>query len=266
MPEGHTLHRLAREHTRLLTGRAVCAASPQGRFAAGAARVNGHVVDTVQAHGKHLFYAFAGLTDRLHIHLGLYGRFSAGALPAPAPRGALRLRLTTDEVWVDLRGPTSCELLAPDQVDRLAARLGPDPLRPDARPALAYARIRRSRAPLGSLLLDQSVLAGVGNVYRAEILFRHAIAPTRPGTGLDPTQWATLWADLVRLMRAGVRAGRIVTTRPEHRDRRRGAPTRADSFYVYGRAGLPCRVCGTPVAADTLAGRTVYWCPRCQPG
>ncbi len=265
MPEGHTLHRLAREHTRLLGGRPVAAASPQGRFAAGAARIDGRVVEAVQARGKHLFYEFDGLAERLHVHLGLYGVFSGGPLPAPDPRGALRLRLTTDGTWVDLRGPTACELLSPADVDRIAARLGPDPLREDARPALAYRRIRRSRAPLAGLLLDQSVIAGVGNVYRAEILFRHGIAPTRPGAALDAAEWEAVWRDLVRLMRAGVRAGRIVTTRPGHRTRRRGAPTRADSFYVYGRAGLPCRVCGTPVMSDTLAARRVYWCPRCQP-
>ncbi len=265
MPEGHTLHRLAGEHTRLLGGHAVAAASPQGRFTAGAVRIDGRVVDAVEARGKHLFYAFGGLAERLHVHLGLYGRFSTGSLPAPTPRGALRLRLVTDHAWLDLRGPSACELLAPDDVARIAARLGPDPLREDARPSLAYDRLRRSRAPLGALLLDQSVLAGVGNVYRAELLFRHGIAPTRPGTGLDPDVWAAMWRDLVRLMRAGVRTGRIVTTRPEHRDRRRGTPSRADSFYVYGRAGLPCRVCATPVRRAPLAGRTVSWCPHCQP-
>lgn len=265
MPEGHAVHRLARAHTRLLTGRAVGATSPQGRFAAGAARVDGRVVAGVEARGKHLLYEFHDLPERLHVHLGIYGGFSTGALPAPEPRGALRLRLTTDTAWLDLRGPAACELLTPDAVDRLLARLGPDPLHPGDCPEAAYRRIARSRAPIGTLLLDQSVLAGVGNIYRAEVLFLNGIAPQRPGTGVDAGEWEAIWRDLVRLMRSGVRAGRIVTTRPEHRLRRSGAPSRADSFYVYGRAGLPCRVCSTPVSFGTLAARAISWCPHCQP-
>ena len=265
VPEGHTLHRLAGEHTRLLSGYAITALSPQGRFAAGAARIDGRIVKTVDARGKHLLYGFEGLSDQLHVHLGLYGRFHTGPFPAPEPRGALRLRMTTDAAWLDLRGPTACELLTPEAVRQLAARLGPDPLRPDAQPTLAYQRIARSQAPLGGLLLDQSVLAGVGNIYRAEILFRHGISPNRPGSELDEKLWEAIWRDLVKLMRSGVRTGRIVTTLPQHRDRSRGIPSRADSFYVYQRANLPCRICGTPIRSGTLAGRSVYWCPRCQP-
>ncbi len=263
MPEGHTIHRLAREHTRLLAGRPVSAVSPQGRFADGAARIDGRRLRRVEPYGKHLFYSFQG-AEPLHVHLGLYGTFVTGVIPAPEPRGALRLRLSTDEAYVDLRGPTACELLTPPEVRSIRARLGPDPLRRTARPELALERISASRVPFGALLLDQSVLAGVGNVYRAEILYRHRIDPHRPGRGLSDLDWQAIWADLQTLMRAGVRAGRIVTTLPEHRDRRRGPASRDESFYVYRRTGLPCRVCGTEVRTEVMAGRNLFWCPTCQ--
>lgn len=265
MPEGHALHRLAVEHGRLLTGRAVAAFSPQGRFAAGASRIDGHVVKSVEARGKHLLYGFEGFSDRLHVHLGLYGRFQTGDIPAPAPFGALRLRLATENSWLDLRGPSACELLDPAAVHLLTARLGPDPLRVDADPEVAYRRIAKVNTPLGALLLDQSVLAGVGNIYRAEILFRHGISPFRAGSKLDEEHWHAMWRDLVRLMKSGVRTGRIVTTVPGHRDRSRGIPSRADSFYVYQRTGMPCRICRSPIRAGELAARTVFWCPGCQP-
>jgi endonuclease VIII len=267
VPEGHTLHRLAREQTALFAGRPVRVSSPQGRFAPGAALVDGRVLDDVTAYGKHLFACFGA--DVVHVHLGLYGTFTGGTGDPPAPRGALRMRWTGAGpdgagVWTDLRGPTTCEVLGPADVDRVLARLGPDPLRRGADGAAAYARIGRSRAPIGALLMDQSVLAGVGNVYRAELLFRHRVAPLRPGRDVDPELWGALWQDLVTLMRAGVRLGRIVTTLPEHRRRRRGPAEREDAHYVYRRTGLPCRVCGTPVLTDVLVGRNLYWCPVCQ--
>ena len=112
--------------------------------------------------------------------------------------------------------------------------------------------------------MDQSVLAGVGNVYRAEILFRHRISPFRPGKAVGAEEWSLLWADLVALMRSGVRMGRIVTTRPEDRTRKRGAVTRDDAHYVYRRTGLPCRVCGTEVRTQEMVGRNLHWCPVCQ--
>jgi formamidopyrimidine-DNA glycosylase len=167
-------------------------------------------------------------------------------------------------VWTDLRGPTACEVLTEAEVDGILARLGPDPLRPRADGGGAYRRIAASRTPLGALLMDQSVLAGVGNVYRAEVLFRHGVSPFRPGRAVDDALWGRMWADLVTLLRAGVRMGRIVTTRPEHRSRRRGAVTREDAHYVYRRTGLPCRICGTEVRTEVLVGRNLYWCPVCQ--
>lgn len=236
----------------------------QERFVAGAQLLDDAVLERTDAHGKHLFVGFSG--ERwLHVHLGLYGRFLIGTQPAPEPRGALRLRLEASAAWADLRGATACELVTPPEKAALHARLGADPLRARADPGAAYARISRSRTAIGALLMSQDAVAGIGNVYRAEILFRHGIEPHRPGRELTLPMWDALWLDLRTLMRAGVRSGRIVTTRPEHRGRRTGPVRRQDAHYVYRRAGLRCRVCGTPVFTEEMVGRNLFWCPGCQP-
>jgi endonuclease-8 len=266
MPEGHTIHRLARTQRKVLAGQPVAASSPQGRFAEGAARLDGRCLERIDPYGKHLFYSFEGLAEQLHVHLGLYGTFIGGPLPAPAPRGALRLRLVTEQVWSDLRGPTACELLTPAEVKAILARLGPDPLRPRADPDRAWERISRSRVAIGALLMDQTVVAGIGNVYRAELLFRAGISPFRPGRDITRAEWEGMWVDLQVCMRAGTRAGHIITTRPEDRSRRsRGVVPRDERFYVYRRHDLPCRLCGTPVRTDVMVGRNLFWCPVDQP-
>lgn len=264
MPEGHTIHRLAREHAALFVARAVHATSPQGRFADGALVLSGRVLERVEPYGKHLFYGFAGGVV-LHVHLGLYGSFTTGAGPAPAPRGALRLRMVADDAWVDLRGPTACELMTPPEQDAVLARLGPDPLRAAADPELAWRRLSRSRRTVGELLMDQSVLAGVGNVFRAEVLYRVGLSPFRPGCDVPRPVWERVWADLRAMLRAGVRSGRIVTTERQDRRRRSGPARQEDRFYVYRRHGLPCRRCGSEVRTQVMAARNLYWCPVCQP-
>lgn len=265
MPEGHTIHRLARLHHRQFRGQEIAVSSPQGRFSTGAALVDGRVLARAEAYGKHLFHHYgpgAAADTIVHVHLGLYGRFEnhVGA-ELVEPRGAVRMRMVGDSAWTDLRGAITCEVLTPDEVDTVLARLGPDPLRPKAEPEAAWARISRSKVAVGALLMNQQVLAGVGNVYRAEVLFRQGISPHRSGRDLDRAEWDGLWFDLVELMTVGVRRGRIVTLRPEHRARR---GERAS--YVYRRAGLPCRVCGTPVVIEDMVGRNLFYCPTCQPG
>lgn len=264
MPEGHTIHRLAKDHTPLLVGRPVALASPQGRFATGAELLTGRVVQGIEAYGKHLFYRFDGEV-LLHIHLGLYGKFAGGTGLPPEPRGALRLRMTTDEHWLDLRGPTACEVMTPPDREVVLSRLGPDPLRRDADPELAWRRISRSKRAVGELLMDQKVLCGIGNVYRAEVLFRSGLSPFRPGVEVHSDLWDAMWDDLRTLLRAGVRQRRIITTEREDRARRSGTPTRADAHYVYRRHGLPCRRCGTEVLTQPMQQRNLFWCPTCQP-
>lgn len=271
MPEGHTLHRLAGRQRKLLGGKTVAVSSPQGRFAEGAAVVDGMVFHTAEAWGKHLiqrYRPFVGARrsgERLiHIHLGLYGAFSEQAAPMAPPVGQVRLRIEAADIGVDLRGPTACQLYTPADLDALVARLGPDPLRRDARPERAFAAITRSTRPIGALLMDQKVIAGVGNVYRAEVLFRAGIDPYRQGTRISRDEFYALWADLVALMRVGVRKGTIHVVRPadDH-----GAPSYAADrprTYVYRRAGEDCRICGTTVAHAVLDGRNLFWCPGCQ--
>jgi endonuclease VIII len=273
MPEGHTLHRLAEELTATFAGRVVRVGSPQGRFADSAALIDGQLLLRADAWGKHLFVSFPD--DRyVHIHLGLYGKLDVhtGVSEVPAAVGQVRMRLVAaDRDWrayADLRGATACELLTEAERDAIIARSGPDPLRDDADPAVAWDRIRRSRAPIGGLLMDQTVLAGVGNVYRAELLFRHRLDPYRPGNTLRRGQWDAMWTDLVELMHEGVRTGRIDTVRPEHTPEAMGRPPRQDDHggevYVYRRNGQPCHVCGTLVRTAELQGRNLFWCPRCQ--
>ncbi|MCF7547402.1 Fpg/Nei family DNA glycosylase [Pseudonocardia sp. WMMC193] len=268
MPEGHTLHRLARRHQKLFARRPVRVTSPQGRFADSAALLDGQVLTRAEAHGKHLFHTFAADLV-VHVHLGLYGTFDEGELPAPEPRGQLRMRLVGETHFADLRGPTACELLTRAEVKAIRERLGPDPLRRDFDPDRVYARLARSSSPLATLLMDQKVISGVGNVYRAELLFRHRLDPQTSGRALDRGTWDAMAADLVALMKDGVRKGRIDTVRPEDDPRRKGLAPRKDrhggEVYVYRRAGLPCHVCGTTVLTVTHQARNLFWCPTCQP-
>ncbi|MEN0138758.1 MAG: DNA-formamidopyrimidine glycosylase family protein [Rhodococcus sp. (in: high G+C Gram-positive bacteria)] len=264
MPEGHTLHRLARLHQRRFAGAPVRVLSPQGRFSEDAALVDGRVLVKSEAWGKHLWHHYeSGLV--VHVHLGLYGAFTEAAVPMDPPVGQVRMRMVGADFGTDLRGPTACEVLHPPQVAAIEARLGPDPLRKDADPDQAWKRISASKTPIGALLMDQAVIAGVGNVYRAEVLFRHGIDPDRPGRGLSRDEWDALWADLVALMKVGVRRGRMHVVRPEDDH---GDPAYAKDrprTYVYRRAGSPCRICGTPVAHAVMKGRNLFWCPTCQP-
>lgn len=262
MPEGHTLHRLARLHQRRFAGEPVAVSSPQGRFA-DAAVIDGQVLRRASAWGKHLFHHYAN-GPIVHVHLGLYGTFREHRSPMPEPRGQVRMRIVGAEYGTDLRGPTACEVLDEAQVSAILDRLGPDPLRTDADPAVAWRRISKSRRAIGALLMDQSVLAGVGNVYRSELLFRHGIDPYRPGRDVGADEFDSAWTDLVDLMKVGVRRGRIITVRDEHD---KGAPSygpRRPRSYVYRRAGDSCRLCGTTVLTAEMEGRNLFWCPACQ--
>lgn len=275
MPEGHTLHRLAGELTDVFGGAVVRTGSPQGRFAESAARIDGARLVDADAWGKQLFVRFED--ERfVHVHLGLYGTFDIqrGVAEVPPPVGQVRWRVVGPAArgtssYGDLRGPTACALVTDAERQLVVARIGPDPLRDDADPGRAWARIGRSAAPIGTLLMDQSVLAGVGNVYRAEVLFRHRIHPLRPGRTLRVSQWHAIWDDLVVLMGQGVLSGRIDTVRPEHTPDAMGRDPRVDDHggevYVYRRAGQACHVCGATVRTDVLQARNSFWCPRCQP-
>ncbi|HSO15538.1 MAG TPA: DNA-formamidopyrimidine glycosylase family protein [Arthrobacter sp.] len=319
MPEGHSVHRLARQFGDVFTGERLAVSSPQGRFSQGAALLDGHTLVGSVAHGKHLFLEFEhGLV--LHVHLGLYGAWDFGGddgfrgassigaprkvgerevyddggpgeaaayAGPPAPVGAVRVRLASAHGWADLRGATTCGAITEAEAEAVLARLGPDPLRnlPGDRDSFT-ATIMAKRTPLAALLMDQKVIAGVGNVYRAELLFRQGLDPWLPGKGLSAEAARRLWDDTVAMMSDGVRDGRIITTPPRYWNGSDGGvhddtghddgggpgaggppgplPAPEQSHFVYRRQGLDCRDCGTPVALTELAARKLYWCPACQ--
>lgn len=317
MPEGHSIHRLAAAITELFSGSAVRASSPQGRFSAGAALVDGHVPLPAQAWGKHLFIPFVSAeqaTDAeadlggigelgsdiptwIQIHLGLYGSwtFSGDSIfagsssigaprrkigegddtvseaddavwEAPTPRETVRLRLETPHGVGDLTGPNQCRILNGGEVREILSRLGPDPLRNDDGDRTEFIRrARKRRSPIGGLVMDQSVIAGPGNIYRAECLFRVGIHPYRQGAKVSAQRLGLLWDDLVDTMNDGVRTGKIWTVPDEL------APVEpidgddeASRFAVYHRTGRPCLRCGSKINEALMQGRRLFWCPGCQ--
>lgn len=321
MPEGHSVHRIALQFERNFVGKQIWASSPQGRFAPGAAELDGRVLIASRAVGKQLFLEFSG--DRfLRVHLGLYGAWDfAGDISAdvtrasarrrmkqaslssrgdeygedsqasigaprlarlrmseqekfetindfpPEPVGAVRVRLLAADVVGDLRGPTACEVLSPEQVQLALAKLGPDPL---VDPGISgenrfTARVRKTVTPIGLLLMDQSVVSGIGNVYRAEILFRARLNPHTRGKDVPEETVRALWDDWGKLLKIGVELGQMMTMDDLTPAKYRAALTRRDSrHWVYHREGKPCRLCGAPIAMELAAGRKLYWCPNDQ--
>ena len=329
MPEGHSVHRIARQFALHFVGHTVSASSPQGRFAAGAADIDGQRMIDARAVGKQMFLEFEnGLW--LRVHLGMYGAWdfagditadattaSAGgrmgqtnqrgtdlpdsdtptALEAheaslssigaprrlrmaeqerlgpelvdfpPEPIGAVRVRLLTDKAVADLRGPTACDVLQPEEVAAVIAKLGPDPLVDDVAEGEKrfVDKAGKKPTPIGLLLMDQSVVSGIGNVYRAELLFRARQNPHTPGKLVGDDTLRALWNDWVYLLGVGVATGQMMTMDGLEGDEYRAAlASRDDRHWVYHRTGKPCRVCGTPIVMEVAAARKLYYCPHCQ--
>ncbi|KZX22675.1 Endonuclease 8 1 [Rathayibacter tanaceti] len=183
------------------------------------------------------------------------------------PVGAVRVRIRTEETVADLRGPTACEVMDPAQVDALLARLGPDPAADDSDEARDrfVNRLRRTATPVGLVLMDQSIVSGIGNIYRAELLYRAGLDPHTPGKQVPLDVARELWSDWAHLLEDGIRTGMMITRRdltaPE---RAKAVRSHAERNYVYKREGLPCRVCGTHVLLEEIGARKLYWCPVCQ--
>ncbi|QAU53393.1 Endonuclease 8 1 [Corynebacterium pelargi] len=266
MPEGHVIHRLAKELDQHFGGTIPEVSSPQGRFAIEAKALDSLAYDHAEAWGKHLFVHFAPerFEHIVHIHLGLIGSFRIE--PAEEVWGQIRLRIANDAIAANLRGPQWCRLISEEEQSRATGKLGADPLREDADFAAILGKVRRSKRTVASLLMDQKLFAGVGNIYRAETLFRLGIDPFTPGERLDC--WPEVWEDLRFLMAEGVQRGRIDTVREVHTPEAMGRPPRKDDHggevYVYRRSGQPCYVCGHPIAERSMEGRNLFWCPACQ--
>ncbi|MDG2496727.1 MAG: Fpg/Nei family DNA glycosylase [Aquiluna sp.] len=262
MPEGHTVHRTARKFQKDFVGQQLFVTSPQGRFV-DATLVSGQKLMTSEAFGKHLFLGFE--SGFIRVHLGIYGkwRFSQFEDTPKEPVGQVRARFLSSDSVADLVGPTACEVIDAASFEMHKSRLGPDPLRID--PAdqeleRFIARCKKSKTPIGQLLMDQSVISGIGNVYRAELLFRAGRSPYRPGMEVSDKDLAAIWFDAVKLMKIGVSKG-IMLTRDDYL---KSMPAVKDRYFVYKREGLPCRNCGNEVSLALMNARKLYWCNGCQ--
>jgi endonuclease-8 len=303
MPEGHSVHRIANLFDQMFAGHTIRASSPQGRFRDGAKLIDGTVLHKTYARGKHLFGVFDG--ERiLRVHLGIYGAWDvasaagstqrAGAPGAqvvtslgaprkkrgsdpelaqetfpPEPVGQVRLRLLDEQFVADLRGPTACEVLTPEEAETVEKRLGPDPLVDDVdRGKQEFVkRMSATSTPVGLALMNQNIVSGIGNVYRAEILFRHRLDPFAPSKSLADDTLEELWEDWTHLLHEGVKTG-VMMTRDDldEEGRQLAVNQKAHRHFVYGRAGEPCRVCGRSVELVVAAARKLYFCPSCQQG
>ncbi len=268
MPEGHTIHRAARLQNKRFKGKVLRSESPQGRFDGGSSQIDGQELRKIYANGKHLFYEFDS-GDFVHVHLGLFGKFRTLSLPTDDPVSEnCRWLLTSDTDRLHLAGPTVCEVIDSDQVDDIRRRLGPDPLvkrhREDPVEKMAK-RLSRRTIPIGAAILDQKVLAGLGNVYRAEILYLIGLDPFTPSNQVSIQDLSALWSESVRLLTLGERAGRIVTTEPADVGKQRARDLgRYERLYCYKRHGEQCRRCGDTIRTADIDGRNIWWCPTEQ--
>jgi endonuclease VIII len=257
MPEGHTIHRAARDQLPMLVGQVLDVASPQGRFHEGAARLNGRKCVGVEAYGKHLLYHFAD-HNTLHIHLGLFGMFRTAKRPAGEPRGAVRVRMMSKTHVVDINGPNTCEVLNAEEFMSLVTRIGPDVLRSDAEPDRAWVKISKSRVAIGQLFMDQSVMAGIGNIYRSEILWRQKVHPETPGNQITRAVFDQLWNDSIHLLGIGVRNNAIITVDNVKKSRSKYG----ERVNIFGKE--TCPTCASYIRKFEMATRRVFVCDTCQ--
>jgi endonuclease-8 len=270
VPEGDTIFRTARTLRSVLAGRQVtrfASRVPQVRTF-GVERLVGQTVAEVEARGKHLLVWFAPADLALHTHMMLSGSwhtYRPGQDWRKAEGFAKAVVEVPGTVAVCFSAPV-CEVLSRAQIQRhrSLAALGPDALGEAVDLAEARRRLdMRAQAAIGEALLDQRVLAGVGNVYKCEVLFVHGVDPWARVADLDPSLRDALLATAERLLKANVGTAspvRVTTGQPASALRGR------DRVHVYGKARRPCPRCGTPirVARQGQQARLTYWCPGCQ--
>ena len=262
MPEGDTIWRTARTLDAALGGKTVLAFGSSLAAVAAAARrlaLVGQRLEAVESRGKHLLLRFETGTV-LHTHQGMRGSWRL--LRKPVGAGSLsgaRAVIETGDLLAVCSGSPVVEMLSRSQAARhpALARLGPDLLDPGFDPAAARRRLRvRAELPIGVALIDQTALAGIGNVYKSEVLFLCGVSPLARVRDLDDAAIDGLVARAGELLRRNLGFGPRRTTSPL-------APGR---LWVYGRSGQPCRRCGTPIARVVQGDevRSTYYCPACQ--
>ena len=230
-----------------------------------AAAVEGRRIEALARRGKYLVWA---LEDDVHllVHLRMTG---ALLLNPPEPPRFHRARFALDDgqqVWFDdpRRFGTGELALGPEALDDFfAARLGVEPLSPDFTSAHLYALTQLSRAPIKAFLLDQRKVAGVGNIYADEALFRAGVHPLRPANRLSRKQVAAIRDGVIASLEAGLEAKGASIDDFRHPDGVQGSFQ--DRFLIHLREGEPCLVCERPVRKLRAAGRGTYVCERCQP-
>ncbi|MEU9004900.1 DNA-formamidopyrimidine glycosylase family protein [Streptomyces sp. NPDC048551] len=265
MPEGDSVHRAAARLHTALAGKPLTNADLRvPRFAT--ADLTGRTTLDVTPRGKHLLTRLeGGLT--LHSHLRMDGAwyvFRPDEKWRGGPSYEIRAVLgTADATAVGYRLPV-LELLRTADEDRVVGHLGPDLLGPDWDPAVAAANLLATPGrPLGEALLDQRNLAGIGNIYKAELCFLAQATPWTPVGALpDPQTTVPRLAEAARRLLA---ANTGDAARPRHRNTT-GRHRPGQELFVYGRAHRPCLRCGTPVRESPQDGRPTYWCPSCQSG
>lgn len=257
MPEGHTIHRAAQDQRPMLVGQRVAAISPQGRFTDGAARINDKICVGVDALGKHLLYRFEN-DDTLHIHLGLAGRIYRNPQPADPPRDVVRIRMESLSHVIDITGPAICEILNTEEMTAFRMKYGPDLLADPEEPERAIARIRKSRAPIATLLMNQQVISGIGNIYRSEILWLMRLNPFTRGCDIPEETLRDLWAEMRALMQIGVRYNSIIT----NGELPAAGQDITERVNIYDEP--VCPTCQGTIEITKISARTLYFCPRCQ--
>lgn len=277
MVEGPGVHRVAIAHRQILLGRRYTASSPSGKFQEGAAAISGQVLSCIEAHGKNIFYFFTqneqknadleGLphdTIVVHIHFGMSGSFRNYSFPGPEPRPATRLRLVNEkEKIVAHLSATLCKHGNIEFYRDKVERLGPDPLRKDADKEIFWENLQRSRKGIGALLMDQSLIAGIGNIYRSELLFVTGVHPDLPASSLTYETFEVLWSEAQRLLQVGVVTGSIITVSPEEAGKPFSKLRKGEKRYIYNQRN--CRRCHNVIRIWKSAQRTVYACESCQP-
>lgn len=274
MPEGDTIFRAARTLHTALAGQTIArfeTALAQLAQVDRDAPIAGRRMERVESAGKHLLMWLSGdLILRTHMRMNGSWHIYRPGERWQRPAQAMRILLAS-EAWVAVAFDVHvAEFVRADRLarHRPVATLGPDLLgRFDRDRALALVRAQGAR-PLHQVLLDQRVMAGIGNVYKSELMFLSRLHPDRPAGTVSDAQWFDLMALAGRLLAANVAKASgdgIETYRGLRRTTGRMNP--ADRLWVYGRGGRPCRRCGTPIAfrKDGDDARVTYWCPACQP-